>query len=233
MLVCFLDGLVFCFGFFYLILYFEVNKWSIYIFGGNQDDFIWKCIGFWKYLDFIFLFVLEKLKKEGIVLGNYELVVKEFLDLLKLGNMRLVRIGKLSNVLDSYVEVQIYGLVSLREDVEKLVVDCFLYGMELEDMLVKLVVEYELELEWYEGYSVRVEELFVEFRGYIIDCLLDWIVFDGEFIVVKIGIVFNLFYEYFDFWFEWGVGGEGLMYFCRVWYVFVYYGQFVLSLGKK
>ncbi len=233
MLACFPDGPAPRFGSSYLILHPEVNKRSTYTFGGNQDDLTWKRTGSWKHLDSIFLPVLEKLKKEGTVLGNHELAAKEFLDLLKLGNMRPARTGKLSNALDSYVEAQIHGPVSLREDVEKLVVDRSLYGTELEDTLAKLAVEYELELEWYEGYSARVEELPVEFRGYTIDRLLDRIAPDGELTAAKIGTASNSFHEHPDLWSEWGAGGEGLTYFRRAWHALVYHGQSASSLGKK
>lgn len=233
MLACYPDGPAPRFGSSYLILHPEVNKRSTYTFGGNQDDLAWKRTGSWDHLDAIFLPVLEKLREEGSVLGNHKLSTREFLDLLKEGTLRPSLGGTLSNALDSYVEAQIHGPVNLKEDAEKLVVDRSLCGTELEEVLAKLAVDYELELEWYEGYSARVEELPAEFRGYAIDRLAERIAVDGKLTAARIGTASNSFHTHPDLWSEWGDGGEGLTYFRRVWHALVYHGQSASSLGKK
>ncbi|NRB46519.1 MAG: DUF3626 domain-containing protein [Saprospiraceae bacterium] len=225
MLACYPDGPAPRFGSSYLILRPEVNKRSTYTFGGNQDDLAWKHTGSWSHLDAVFLPVLEQLKEEGSVLGSQEMSAEAFLDLLKQGSVRPLANHKLSNALDSYVEAQIHGPVTLREDVEKLVVDRSFYGTALEGVLDKLAVEYDIELDWYDGYAAKVGELPAEFRGYTIDRLVDRIAPDGKLTAAKIGTASNSFHERPDLWSEWGDGGEGLTYFRRVWHALVYHGQ--------
>lgn len=233
MLASFPDGPAPRFGSSYLILRPEVNRRSTYTFGGNQDDLAWRRTGAWSHLDSIFLPVLEKLREDGSALGRHGLSTREFLDLLKLGSERSARGGLLSNALDSYVEAQVHGPVSLREDVESLVVDRSFHGTELEAVLTKLAVHYDIELAWYDGYTAKVEELPAEFRGYTIDRLAERIAPDGELTAAKIGTASNSFHEDPDLWSEWGEGGEGLTYFRRVWHALVYHGQSASKLGKK
>lgn len=225
MLASYPDGPAPRFGSSYLVLHPEVNKRSTYTFGGNQDDLAWKRTGSWDHLDAVFLPVLQKLKEEGSVLGSHDLSISAFLDLLKLGSVRPTTNNALSNALDSYVEAQIHGPINLQEDVEKLVVDRSLHGTEMEDTVEQLALEYSIEVEWYDGYTARVEDLPVEFRGYEIDRLMRRIAPDGELTAAKIGVASNSFHKQPDHWAEWNDGGEGLTYFRRVWHALVYHGQ--------
>ncbi len=219
------DGPAPRFGSSYLVLYPNVNKRSTYTFGGNQDDLAWERTGSWNYLDAIFLSVLKKLKVEGSVLGRHGLSTKEFLTLLKGETVGTSASWSLSNALDSYVEAQIHGPVSLKEDVEKIVVDRSLSGTGIETSLVKLAAEYDLELEWYDGYVAQLSKMPTEFRGYKIGTLMNRMADDGHLTAAKIGAASNAFHREPDRWARWRDSGEALTYFRRVWHALVYHGH--------
>ncbi|MBX2875374.1 MAG: DUF3626 domain-containing protein [Saprospiraceae bacterium] len=219
------DGPAPRFGSSYLVLHPEVNKRSTYTFGGNQDDLAWKRTGSWDHLDSIFLPVLKKLKEDDSVLGSPSLSISEFLGFQRDGGGSSSASPNLSHALDSYVEAQIHGRVRLREDVEKVVVDRSFYGSELERTLEKLARDYELELEWYDGYTASINEMPTEFRGYRIDALTRRIAVGGELTAAKIGAASNSFHSNPELWEEWRKGGEALTYFRRVWHALVYHGR--------
>lgn len=233
MLASYPDGPAPRFGSSYLVLYPAVNKRSTYTFGGNQDDLAWKRTGSWDHLDAIFLPILKKYQEAGAVLGSHGMSIGALLDLLKAGSLRSISGSELSNALDSYVEAQIHGPISLQEDVQKLVIDRSLSGTEIETMLEQLALDYSIELEWYDGYAAHIEELPAQFRGYRIDRLMRRIAPDGKLTAAKIGAASNAFHQQPNHWAEWNDGGEGLTYFRRVWHALVYYGQAASTIDKK
>lgn len=225
MLATYPDGPAPRFGSSYLVLHSDVNKRSTYTYGGNQDDLAWKRTGSWDHLDSIFLPVLKDLKERGSVLGSQGVTVKEYLELLKVDAVRLGRSSRLSNALDSYVEAQIHGPICLASDVEKIVVDHSFHSTKLEGILVKLATRYNLELNWYNGYTAEVSAMPAEFRGYEIGSLINRIAGDGHLTAAKIGTASNSFHRTPDDWAKWRNSGEALTYFRRVWHALVYHGQ--------
>lgn len=77
----------------------------------------------------------------------------------------LIDIAKLSNcdLLDDYIEAHIHGVISLKEDVEYLVLDPIFRGMSVEDYALKL----DIPIHWHNGYELSLEQMSLhpEFRG--------------------------------------------------------------------
>ncbi len=67
--------------------------------------------------------------------------------------------------LNHYIEAQVQGEVSLKEDVEVLVADPSFKGTEIGETLEKLCQTYSIKLYWHRGFSLKEEEVPSDFRG--------------------------------------------------------------------
>ncbi len=67
--------------------------------------------------------------------------------------------------LNHYIEAQVHGRVSLREDVEFLVADPSFPGTECGDLLEALCREYEISLHWHSGFALALDGVPSDFRG--------------------------------------------------------------------
>jgi hypothetical protein len=73
--------------------------------------------------------------------------------------------AKPGRVLDSGVEAQVHGSVSLHDDVELLVADTAFLGIPTGAVLQDLARKYEIPLCWHPGFRLPVSEVSDEFRG--------------------------------------------------------------------
>ncbi|MBA9085558.1 hypothetical protein FHR92_002025 [Fontibacillus solani] len=67
--------------------------------------------------------------------------------------------------LNHYIEAQIYGDISLKEDAEILVADPSFKGTEVGEFLEKISQQYSIELYWHMGYELSVKDVPSDFRG--------------------------------------------------------------------
>ena len=70
-----------------------------------------------------------------------------------------------SRNLDSYIEVQIHGNISLEKDVDILVADPSFKGTKIGKTLDNLCKTYGIQLHWHHGFSLKAEEVPANFRG--------------------------------------------------------------------
>lgn len=67
--------------------------------------------------------------------------------------------------LNHYIEAQIHGDISLKEDVEVLVADPSFKGTHAGTILEKLCLQYSIDLYWHMGFAMLAEEVPADFRG--------------------------------------------------------------------
>lgn len=72
----------------------------------------------------------------------------------------------LGRALDSFVEAQIHGSISLRHDVEQLVVDPVFRDTEVGDSLDRICSTWGIEVGWHPGYRLRISDVPETFRGW-------------------------------------------------------------------
>jgi hypothetical protein len=67
--------------------------------------------------------------------------------------------------LNHYIEAQIHGDISLREDVEVLVADPSFKGTHIGDILEQICLKYSIQLFWHMGFVLKADEVPADFRG--------------------------------------------------------------------
>ena len=67
--------------------------------------------------------------------------------------------------LNHYIEAQIHGDISLKEDVEALVVDPSFKGTNVGRTLEEICLKYSIDLYWHMGFVLTVDEVPLDFRG--------------------------------------------------------------------
>ena len=67
--------------------------------------------------------------------------------------------------LNHYIEAQVHGDISLKEDVEVLVADPSFKGTHIGRILEQICSEYSIDLYWHMGFALLVDEVPMDFRG--------------------------------------------------------------------
>jgi hypothetical protein len=70
-----------------------------------------------------------------------------------------------SRNLNHYIEAQVHGDVSLREDVEILVADPSFKGTSVGETLKEICMKYSINLYWHMGFALSIDEVPTDFRG--------------------------------------------------------------------
>jgi len=74
-------------------------------------------------------------------------------------------IKKPTRNLNHYIEAQIHGDISLKEDVELLVADPSFKNTYVGGILEQLCLKYSIELYWHRGFALMIDEVPPDFRG--------------------------------------------------------------------
>lgn len=67
--------------------------------------------------------------------------------------------------LNHYIEAQIHGDISLKDDVDILVADPSFKGTYIGSLLEQICLQYSIELLWHQGFTLLVDEVPSDFRG--------------------------------------------------------------------
>src|SRR5262249_8773433 len=70
-----------------------------------------------------------------------------------------------SRNLDHYIEAQVHGTVSLRDDVEIVVADPSFKGTETGATLEKITERYGIQSYWHAGFAIALSDVPLDFRG--------------------------------------------------------------------
>lgn len=130
-----------------------------------------------------------------------------------------------SRNLDHYIEAQIHGDISLREDVEVLVADPSFKGTNVGNTLEQLCLKYSIELYWHRGFILNVEEVPSNFRGPAMPSLAKRIAQNNSIDARVIGSAVQDVYRNPQNWVDRGIVKEVLQELKLLWHVLVRFGK--------
>ena len=127
-------------------------------------------------------------------------------------------------VLDSCVEAQIHGPISLRHDIERLVIDPAFDGTFTGEILSQISCKYEIPIQRHCGFQLRVDEVPDNFRGQAMPKLAQRVAQNGLVDAAAIGSAEATLYSQAETWRDWGSREETLQHLKQLWHVVVHYG---------
>jgi hypothetical protein len=130
-----------------------------------------------------------------------------------------------SRNLGHYIEAQVHGEVSLREDVETLVIDPSFRGSALAQTLEALCDRYEIVSRWHQGFRLSAVEVPNDFRGATMPSLAARVAVDGMLDAAAIGAAVLQLKRNPDAWADRGAVAHVLQELKLLWQVLVRFGQ--------
>jgi Protein of unknown function (DUF3626) len=130
-----------------------------------------------------------------------------------------------SRNLNHYIESQIHGPISLKEDVEVLVADPSFKNTSVGRTLEQLCVKYSIDLTWHMGFILHVDDVPADFRGPSMPSLANRIALKNEIDAHTIGLAVMDLKQNPDAWSERGTYEEVLQELKLLWHVLVRYGR--------
>lgn len=128
-------------------------------------------------------------------------------------------------VLDTVIEAQVHGSVTLQRDVERLVVDPAFTATPIGTTLSELAETYGFALQWHRGFRLSVRDVPDDFRGPAMPKLAQRIAGrDGTLDAAVIGRAAASLHQEPEQWHEWGSYVEVLRLLRQLWHVLVHYG---------
>jgi hypothetical protein len=200
---------------------------STFTYGGSQEPDSHERTGTAGELDPVLAPLLEALERGEGAFGVADLTAASLFDQLIHGLAKPFRDPKsrpLGRALDHFIEVQIHGKISLREDVERLVADPAFRNHLVGEVLDRLSAEYEIPLHWHPGLTMSVESVPEVFRDYPVRALAERIAGRGRLDAANIGAAANSLELHPELWQTWANRDDALTQFRRLWHVLVLYG---------
>lgn len=160
------DGPAPRFGSCYFLLSPKVSYRSTYTYLDSHQDPKEK--GTYEEFDMILAALLEEVFVRDFAIGERNLTP------IRLVNHLLVNleqpfpdpaIKKPNRNLNHYIEAQIHGDISLKEDVDLLVADSSFKKTHVGRILEQLCLKYSIQLYWHKGYTLMIDEVPLDFRG--------------------------------------------------------------------
>lgn len=161
-------------------------------------------------------------------LGVADITMGRFCDLLKsLPEHRPnPSLGEPGRVLDSGVEAQVHGPLTLNRDVETLVADPAFAHTSVGQSLAKLAEKYGFELQWHCGFRLAVRDVPDDFRGPAMPRFAQCIAGrDGILDAAVIGTAAASLHHDPGQWSDWGGHYDVLRLFRQLWHVLVHFGN--------
>ncbi|MCP1396892.1 MULTISPECIES: DUF3626 domain-containing protein [Bacillus cereus group] len=160
------DGPAPRFGSCYFLLSPKVSSRSTYTYLDSHQDPKEK--GTYEEFDMILAALLEETFVREFAIGEGNLtptiLINHLLANLKRPFIDLVSKEPARN-LNHYIEAQIHGEISLKEDVEALVADPSFKGTDVGKVLEEICLKYAIDLYWHIGFVLAVDEVPMDFRG--------------------------------------------------------------------
>ena len=160
------DGPAPRFGSCYFLLSPKVSSRSTYTYLDSHQDPKEK--GTYEEFDMILAALLEETFVRDFAIGEGNLTPTILINHL-LANLKRPFIDVVSKEpahnLNHYIEAQIHGEISLKEDVEALVADPSFKGTDVGRVLEEICLKYAIDLYWHIGFVLAVDEVPMDFRG--------------------------------------------------------------------
>ncbi|WP_054026354.1 DUF3626 domain-containing protein [Bacillus sp. FJAT-28004] len=160
------DGPAPRFGSCYFLLSTEVSHRCTYTYLDSHQDPKEK--GTYKEFDLILAALMRDAFYSNFSIGESNLTARKLIDHM------LVNLEKPfqnpsnkepTRNLDHYIEAQVHGDISLKEDVKTLVADPSFKGTHTGRILEQLCLKYSIDLYWHMGFTLLVDEVPMNFRG--------------------------------------------------------------------
>ncbi|CEG27221.1 DUF3626 domain-containing protein [Bacillus sp. B-jedd] len=214
------------FGSCYFLLKPEVSVRCTYTYMDSHQDPFEK--GTYEEFNMIVAALLEEIFTRDFAIGEKDLTPAKFIDHL------LVNLEKPfpnpanqepSRNLNHYIEAQVHGEISLKEDVEILVADPSFKNTETGRVLEKLCDKYAIALQWHAGFALPVDEVPDDFRGPSMPSLASRVARNDLLTADLIGAAVMDLKRNPDSWSDRGTYHEVLQELKLLWHVLVKYGK--------
>jgi hypothetical protein len=140
-------------------------------------------------------------------------------------------LGRPGRVLDTGIEAQVHGPISLNEDIELLVADPAFAATPTGVLLGQLATKYRFPLKWHCGFQLAVREVPDDFRGPEMPRLARRIAgSDGMLDAAAIGTAEASLREHPESWEDWGGHAESIQRLKQLWHVLVKFRIAIQSL---
>jgi hypothetical protein len=220
------DGPAPRFGSCYFLLSTDVSRRCTYTYLDSHQDPIEK--GTYEEFNLILAALMRDAYYSGFAIGESNLTVQ------KLISHMLVNLEKpLQNPstqepnrnLDHYIEAQVHGDISLKEDVKMLVADPSFQGTPTGRILEQMCLTYSIDLHWHMGFTLWVDEVPMDFRGPSMPSLAKRIAHSDYIDVNMIGSAAMDLKRNPSDWSDRGTYKEVLQELKLLWHVLVRYGK--------
>ncbi|MEQ8552060.1 MAG: DUF3626 domain-containing protein [Cyclobacteriaceae bacterium] len=154
------------FGSCYFLLKPQVKERATFVYGDSHQ--LPREYGTIKEFEMIHSALLNDLFIRGTAVGQNNVRVRDFLELVNMllaSPSDLTKLREHSKNLDFYIEAQVHGEISLKNDVDYLVADFSFIGTDIADKMELLCDEYRIKLIWNSGLKLKVEDFPFDFRG--------------------------------------------------------------------
>jgi Protein of unknown function (DUF3626) len=222
------DGPAPRFGSCFFLLRPDVAKRSTFTFGGSHEECALDRTGTLDVMEPVLAPLLAQLEHGDGAFGVDSLSVE---DCLK----RMVHTFSepfpdpasrpLGRALDSFIEVQIHGELSLRNDIERLVADPAFRDHSTGEALAAISRTYGIPLSWHPGYRMPVSKVPDIFRDYPVRPLAERIASDGLLDAANIDAAANSVKLEPQAWEGWASDDDILAQFRRLWHVLILNGS--------
>jgi len=221
------------FGSCYFLLYPHVSHRCTYTYMDSHVDPIEK--GTYEEFDMILAALLEETFTRDFAIGEKNLTVS------KLINHMLINLNKPfpnpknkkpNRNLNHYIEAQVHGSISLKEDVETLVADPSFKNTNIGKIFEEISRKYSIKLYWHSGFALLVEDVPKDFRGPSMPSLAKHIAQNNVLTTNLIGSAENELKHHVDSWKTRGTYVEILQELKYLWHVLVKYGKPIQNIER-
>ncbi|KIY02030.1 uncharacterized protein Z520_02168 [Fonsecaea multimorphosa CBS 102226] len=214
------------FGSCYLVLKPEVSARSTFTFGGSQADPRYR--GIVDEFDAVLSALFEECFTRDFALGVSGIrppqLMARILDLHEPLPANVSN-GVQCHNLDHFIEAQVHGDVHLDRDVEALIVDPSFRGSEIWQYIKGMATKYRFPLHCHHGFSMRVQDVPIDFRGPSMPSLAAAIARNGHQLDAEtIGRAVRELARHPESWSSRGTYAEVLQEMKLIWHVLVRFG---------
>jgi Protein of unknown function (DUF3626) len=181
--------------------------------------------GTYQEFNMIMAALLEEIFSRDFALGEKDLTPTKFIHHV-LNHLEHGSVGHEANRnLNHYIESQIHGPISLKEDVEGLVADPSFKDTSVGETLEQMCSRYSIDLNWHRGFVLHVDEVPADFRGPSMPSLAKRIALKNVIDAYTIGLAVMNLRQNPDAWSDRGTYEEVLQELKLLWHVLVKYGR--------
>jgi len=183
--------------------------------------------GTYEEFDDVMAALLNEVFTRNFALGEHDLNIARLLTLLGAfdGSFHDPSGKNPSRNLDHYIEAQVHGTVSLRDDVDILVADPSFKGTQVGSVLESICEKYEIRSYWHAGFAIAPDDVPSDFRGHTMPSLAKRIATKPHLDVSMIGEAARSLRQNPGLWSDRGSYAEVLQELKYLWHVLVKFGK--------